>query len=69
MDSTLEARVDAYIDEVWDDVLTDIETLVAHPSVADEGKAAPGAPGASGTISASPPAMRRNTGSRISRRR
>ena len=44
MDSTLEARVDAYIDEVWDDVLTDIETLVAHPSVADEGKAAPGAP-------------------------
>lgn len=44
MDTTLEARVDAYIDEVWDDVLTDISALVAHPSVSDEGAAQPGAP-------------------------
>lgn len=40
----LEARVDAYIDEVWPEVIADIERLVKHPSVADETKAEPGAP-------------------------
>lgn len=40
----LNADVEAYIDEVWDDVLADIAELVSHPSVADAGAAAPGAP-------------------------
>ena len=44
MDRELEAAVDAYVDEVWDDVLADIAALVAHPSVADEARAEPGAP-------------------------
>lgn len=44
MDTELEARVDAYIDEVWDQVLDDIAELVRHPSIADSSQAAPGAP-------------------------
>ena len=44
MDMDREASVDAYIDEVWDDVLTDIGALVAYASVADRAQAAPGAP-------------------------
>ena len=44
MDKMLESKIDAYIDEVWDDVIRDIEALVAHPSVSDASKAQPGAP-------------------------
>ena len=44
MDQTQEHAIDAYIDEVWDDVLADITAVVAHPSVADETAAEPGAP-------------------------
>lgn len=44
MDSELSARVDAYVDEVFDDVLRDIAELVAVPSVADYSRAEPGAP-------------------------
>lgn len=40
----LVARIDAYVDEVWPDVLRDIAALVAVPSVADASKAEPGAP-------------------------
>ncbi len=40
----LEQRIDAYIDEVWPQVIGDIKALVAYPSVADESKAEPGAP-------------------------
>lgn len=40
----VESRVDAYIDEVWDDVLHDIGELVSHPSVADASQTEPGAP-------------------------
>ena len=40
----LEAGVDAYVDEVWPQVLDDIERLVRHPSIADYDAAAPGAP-------------------------
>ncbi len=44
MDKELVAQVDAYVDEVWEDVVADIASLVAHPSVADEGDGTPGAP-------------------------
>ena len=44
MDKELESRVDAYVDEIWDNVLEDIATLVAVPSVAVEGANEPGAP-------------------------
>ncbi len=44
LDKELEASVDAYVDEVWEDVVRDIESLVAHPSVADSSRAAEGAP-------------------------
>ena len=44
MDKDLEARVDAYVDEVWDSVLADIAKLVTVPSVAIEGADEPGAP-------------------------
>ena len=45
MDKTeLLASIDAYVDEVWPDVLDDIAALVAVPSVADASKAEPGAP-------------------------
>ena len=44
MEATLEKRVDAYIDEVWEDVVADISKLVSHPSVADSAQAEPGAP-------------------------
>lgn len=37
-------NIDAYIDEVWEDVVTDIALLVSHPSVADTEAAVPGAP-------------------------
>lgn len=44
MDGKLLARVDAYIDEVWEDVVSDIAALVAHPSVSDVALAAQDAP-------------------------
>lgn len=44
MDKTLEQRVDAYIDTVWDQVLADIAKLVGCPSVADTSLAEPAAP-------------------------
>lgn len=40
----LEEHIDAYIEEVWDELVADIAALVRYPSVADAGKAAPGAP-------------------------
>ena len=36
--------VEKYVDEVWGDVVSDIASLVAHPSVADISAAEPGAP-------------------------
>ncbi len=36
--------VEKYVDEVWEDVVSDISALVAHPSVADATAAKPGAP-------------------------
>ena len=44
MDKTLEQRVDAYIDTVWDQVLADIAELVGCPSVADTSLSEPAAP-------------------------
>ncbi|MDN0056243.1 Sapep family Mn(2+)-dependent dipeptidase [Collinsella ihumii] len=44
MDQELENSVDAYVDEVWEDVIADIADLVSHPSVADENAGTPGAP-------------------------
>ena len=44
MDIELEKQVDAYVDEVWEDVVADIADLVSHPSVADESAGTPGAP-------------------------
>ncbi len=44
MDRELVERVDAYVDEVFDDVVADIERIVAVPSVADASKGEPGAP-------------------------
>ena len=43
-DKELVAQIDAYVDEVWPQVLEDIASLVAVPSVADASKAEPGAP-------------------------
>lgn len=37
-------HVEAYVDEVWEDVVADIAALVKHPSVADATAAEPGAP-------------------------
>ena len=44
MDAMLEQQVDAYVDEVWEDVVADIAALVSHPSIADYGAAEQGAP-------------------------
>ena len=44
MDNTLDARIDSYVDEVFEDMVADISALVSHPSVADASKAEPGAP-------------------------
>ena len=35
--------VEKYVDEVWEDVVSDIASLVACPSVADDSAAEPGA--------------------------
>ena len=44
IDPELNQRVDAYVDEVWEDVVADIAAVVSHPSVADSAAAEPGAP-------------------------
>lgn len=44
MDKELEKRVDAYVDEVWEDAVSDIAALVSHPSVADGNAGSAGAP-------------------------
>lgn len=44
MSDFMAAKVDAYVDEVWPDVLADIHALVAVPSVSDPERAVPGAP-------------------------
>ena len=44
IDPEFEKSVDAYVDEVWEDVVADIAAVVSHPSVADESKGCPGAP-------------------------
>ena len=44
VDEELLGQVDAYIDEVWEDVVSDIRALVSHPSVADASAACDGAP-------------------------
>lgn len=40
----LERDVTAYVDEVWEDVIADIDTLVSHASIANAEPAEPGAP-------------------------
>ena len=40
----LKADVDAYVDEVWEDVVADIDRLVRHESVEDLSAAEPGKP-------------------------
>lgn len=42
--STLKSDVDAYVDEVWEDVVADIARLVRHESVEDLEAAEPGKP-------------------------
>ncbi len=44
MDKELEASVDAYVDEVWEDVVADIAQLVGVASVADSSLGTAGAP-------------------------
>ena len=44
VDEELLGQVDAYIDEVWEDVVSDIRALVSHSSVADASAACDGAP-------------------------
>lgn len=40
----LKSEIEAYVDEVWEDVVADISTLCSIPSVEDLDHAAPGAP-------------------------
>lgn len=44
MEEQLKADVDAYVDEVWEDVVADIARLVRHDSVEDLSAARPGMP-------------------------
>ena len=45
MDETLiNDKIDAYLDEHWDDIVADIDTLVRIPSVEELDKATEGAP-------------------------
>ena len=44
MDKAMNESIDAYIEEVWPQVLEDISELVSYPSVADGDAAEPGAP-------------------------
>ena len=43
-DEQLRRDVDAYVDEVWEDVVADIDRLVRHDSVEDLAHAEPGKP-------------------------
>lgn len=43
-DEELRSRVDAFVDEVWEDVVSDIDLLVQVESVEDKAHAAPGMP-------------------------
>ena len=43
-DEALIKEIDAYVDEVWPDVLHDMAALIAHDSVVDASKAQDGAP-------------------------
>ena len=43
-DEALIKEIDAYVDEVWSDVLHDMAALIAHNSVVDASKAQDGAP-------------------------
>lgn len=43
-DMLLKEQVDAYVDEIWDDAVEDMRTLIAVESVEDLSHAAPGAP-------------------------
>ena len=43
-EAKLVEQVDAYVDEVWEDVVADIATMVSYPSLADSTKAEPNAP-------------------------
>lgn len=52
VDDTFKAEVDAYVDEVWEDVVRSIDALVCIESVADETKVQPGAPWGSGSAQA-----------------
>ena len=40
----LAARVDTYVEDVWEDAVRDIAELVSHPSVADDSQGAEGSP-------------------------
>ncbi len=44
VDEHFKAQVDAYVDEIWDDAVEDMRTLVAVESVEDLAHAAPGMP-------------------------
>ena len=42
VDEQFKQQVDAYVDEVWEDVVADIARLVRHESVEDLSAASPG---------------------------
>ena len=44
VDNELMHAIDSYVDEVWEDVVSDIADLVSYPSLADATRAVPGAP-------------------------
>ena len=44
VDEQLKREVDAYVDEVWEDVVADMDRLVRHDSVEDLSAAEPGKP-------------------------
>ena len=44
VDEQLKREVDAYVDEVWEDVVADMDRLVRHDSVEDLAAAEPGKP-------------------------
>ena len=44
IDEQLKRDVDAYVDEVWEDVVKDMDRLVRHDSVEDLSAAEPGKP-------------------------
>ena len=44
VDEQLKREVDAYVEEVWEDVVADMDRLVRHDSVEDLEHAEPGKP-------------------------